>query len=314
MGRIVKAVRPFTYKYNSNFKLAVWEEWCKSGGATTGKRPLEKYYESLSYHLNMPTIRTNKKEARLCFCEGASIRFDTFPDYLGYEIIPMMWDCWPAYFDDIAKFYTRHKVKSSIFTSAQTAQRMQECFPDMNILHCPEAIETRLYKAGKNLTGRKYDYIEYGRCSRIIDTSTFDASIRVISSHNERSGLATREMLCDALADSKVVIALTRLDNQPEIAQGIDTLTQRYWECLLSRCVIVGRAPKELVDLMGYDPVINIDMDHFNEQLLDILAHIEDYQPLVDRNRETALRMGDWKLRIRKIMEWLESIGYKVKS
>ena len=47
---------------------------------------------------------------------------------------------------------------------------------------------------------------------------------------------------------------------------------------------------------------------------LDILEHIEDYQPLVDRNRETALKLGDWALRMKMVMEWLEKIGYKVKE
>ena len=56
----------------------------------------------------------------------------------------------------------------------------------------------------------------------------------------------------------------------------------------------------------GYNPVIEIDKEHANEQILDILAHIEDYQALVDKNRETALRMGDWTLRMREVVGWLQ--------
>lgn len=33
----------------------------------------------------------------------------------------------------------------------------------------------------------------------------------------------------------------------------------------------------------------------------DVLEHIDDYQELVDKNRETAERLGSWDVR----MEWL---------
>lgn len=46
------------------------------------------------------------------------------------------------------------------------------------------------------------------------------------------------------------------------------------------------------MDIIGYDPVVHLDKEHANEQILDILAHIEDYQELVDRNRKSALEKG----------------------
>lgn len=304
MLKNIKAKKPYIYANNSNFKLAVWEEWVKAGGKSTGCRPFEKYYESLSYHLDLPTLWQDKKEARLCFCEGASLRFDTFPDYLTHEIIPMLWDCWPGYWDATEKWFRKHNVKTAIFTSSQTAEHFRSVFPKMNIIHCPEAIDAKKYKAGKPLKDRSIDYLEFGRCSRVIDLSKLDPSIKVLSSKNEQSTLATREQLIDALADSKITIALTRQDNQPHIAQGIDTLTQRYWECMLSGIVIIGRAPQELIDLIGYNPVVNSpspsqrgDVDYLSF-IKDILSHIEDYQELVDKNRKTALKMGDWKERM----------------
>lgn len=306
--------KPYIYPNNSNFKYSVWEEFVKERIPSTKNRPLEKYYESLSYHLDLPTLYTNKKEARLCFCEGASLQFDTFPDYLFYEIIPMFWDCWPSFWSHTEKFFLKHNVKTAIFTSSQTADHFREVFPEMNIIHCPEAIDTEKYKAGKPLNERKIDYLEFGRCSQVIDSTKLDSSIKVLSSKNEQGALATREQLIDALADSKITITLTRQDNQPEIAQGIDTLTQRYWECMLSGVVIVGRAPKELIDLIGYNPVIPLDEQNPSNQLIDILGHIEEYQELVVRNREVALRMGDWKGRVKLIREWLENVGYEVTS
>lgn len=313
MKKIVKAVKPFIYENNSNFKLAVYQKWKECGGKVVSPRPLEKYYKRLSYHIDLPTVSQSLNEARLRFVEGASVRFDTFPDYLGYEVIPIIWDCWPRYVDNMVRWFYKHRVRTAFFTSSQTAERMRNLCPQVNIFHLPEAIEIEIYHAGKPLIERSIDYLEFGRCSRILDSSMFDERIKILSSSNEKSGLATRGQLVDALANSKITLALTRLDNQPELAEGIDTLTQRYWECMLSRVVIIGRAPQELIDIVGYDPIVHLNLNHANEQILDIISHIEDYQPFVDKNRATAERLGSWDVRIAWLMEVLEQLGYEVK-
>ena len=312
MTKIVKAVRPYWYKMNSNFKVAPYLAWMESGGICIDSRPLEKFYEGLSYHLDLPTIAHNKKEARLRFVEAACLRFDTFPDYLFYEIIPVIWDCWPSFWETIEKFFRKHNVKTAFFTSSQTADHFKSVFPTCNIFHMPEGIDTQIYKPGKPLRERSIDYLEYGRCSCIVDSAKLDDSINVVSSRNELNGLATREDLVNALADSKITIAMTRLDNQPEIAKGIDTLTQRYWECMLSGVILLGRAPLELIDFIGYDPTVKIDLNNVDFQILEILNHIEDYQDLVDRNRTVALQKGDWSDRIKTIMQQLTLLEYKI--
>ena len=144
MKKTVKAVKPFIYDNNSNFKLAVYQKWKECGGGVVPSRRLEKYYERLAYHLDLPTLYQNSKEARLRFVEGASLRFDTFPDYLGYEIIPVIWDCWPRYVDGMARWFKKQHGRTAFFTSSQTAERMRKLCPQVNIFHLPEAIETEL--------------------------------------------------------------------------------------------------------------------------------------------------------------------------
>ena len=71
---------------------------------------------------------------------------------------------------------------------------------------------------------------------------------------------------------------------------------------MFSRMVMVGHAPQELVDFIGYNPVIELRKEISAEALIrDVLEHIDDYQELVDKNRETAERLGSWDVR----MEWL---------
>ena len=117
----------------------------------------------------------------------------------------------------------------------------------------------------------------------------------------------TNEQLYEAMGDAKVTVALPRSITQPEIAGDIETLTQRYWECMFSRMVMVGHAPQELIDFIGYNPIIELRDDISAEALIrDVLEHVEDYQALVDKNRETAERNGSWNMRMKWLMEGLK--------
>jgi hypothetical protein len=238
--------------------------------------------------------------------------FDTFPDYALYEVIPFVWDCWPCYEEKMCKWLERHDVRTAIFTSAQTAERMRERFPQMNIMWCAEAVDASLYKEGKTLVERGIDLLEFGRSNEKVFNVALPETIKHVCTKVNEEFIYTNEQLYDAMGDAKVTITLPRSMTQPEIAGDIETLTQRYWECMLSRMVMLGHAPKELVELIGYNPVIELDTINAIDQLKDILTHIEDYQSLVDKNRETAIRMGDWTVRMREIMKWLKDCGYEI--
>lgn len=109
-----------------------------------------------------------------------------------------------------------------------------------------------------------------------------------------------------------MTIALPRSITQPEIAGDIETLTQRYWECMFSRMVMVGHAPQELIDFIGYNPVIELgDKISAEEQIADVIEHIEDYQSLADKNYETAERLGSWDGRMKWLMGELSNLYYQ---
>lgn len=81
---------------------------------------------------------------------------------------------------------------------------------------------------------------------------------------------------------------------------------------MLSGCLIIGRAPKELIDLVGYNPVIDVDWKNPEEQILNILNNIGSFQTFVDRNHDTAKKMASWDLRIQQIKNILYDEGYLI--
>lgn len=305
----VYAVAP--YNHGINFKMQVFDAWVKMGGKTMPSHYPPHLLHGFAFNKELPAIWRSKKKAQLRFVEPVSISFDTFPDYTHYEIIPMIWDCWPMYFEKTCQWFIKHNVRTAIFTSSQTADRMKERFPEMNILAITEGIDSSKYKEGKNLNERSIDLLEFGRRNKIVFDVNLPKKYTHLYSKNGEHLFKTEQDLVNGLADSKITICYPRCDTQPQKAGDIETLTQRYWEAMLSRIVIVGRAPKELIDLIGYNPVIEIGKENQKERIIDIINHINNYQSLVDRNKDTAKKMGSWDIRVRQIMDWLRSSGYK---
>jgi len=79
-------------------------------------------------------------------------------------------------------------------------------------------------------------------------------------------------------------------------------VTHRYFESIASKCLILGHAPKELIDLFGYNPVIEVAWGSEFEQIRSLLNNIATYQEFVERNYERLLEVGTWESRIAMIL------------
>ncbi len=312
--KLLKAVAPYRHPEFLNFKTAPYEAWKRNGGAVAKAHYPWRPFHGPVFRRELPTVWKSKGEARLRFVEPVSLLFDTFPDYAKYEIAPMFWDCWPCYFDMTCDWLRRHEVRTAIFSSRQTAERMHDALPEVNVIWCAEAVDDAVYNKGKLLKERKIDLLEFGRSNgKMVDAEKLRQTI--IGEHHlnhvctKQNGkfIYDNEQLYQAMGNAKVTIALPRSMTQPEVAGDIETLTQRYWECMFSRMVMIGHAPQELIDFIGYNPVIELRDDISTEYLIrDIVEHIDDYQGLVDRNMETAQRLGSWNVRMKWLMGVLE--------
>ncbi len=238
-----------------------------------------------------------------------------FPDYAvfpyGYmhEIVPMIWDCWPKYWERMISSFKRHKIKLAFFTASQVVEFVRKELPNVTCVHIPEGINIDGYKSGKALKERSIDLLELGRVMPNLHKQ-LEAGMKGLNNHvfnrpGASMAFSTFEALTEGLSDSKIVVSFPRCDTNPEHAGNVETLTQRYWECMLSRTIIYGRAPKELIEFLGYNPVITADMNNVQSQLEDTLADIDSYQKLVDKNYEIALKLAPWDTRVPMITKAL---------
>lgn len=317
----IKAVSPYIYKNQLNFKNLPFQVWKSIFPDRTYKGWYPRFLQVLFFRFDIfPSIWHTRNETLMLFAQPISLYFDANISVVTHEVIPVLWDCWPKFYDKVEKWLNRHKVKTAIFTSSEAMAAMHVRCPNIKTIWCPEAVDETLYQQGKELKDRSIDLLEFGRSNNLLTQTLLNKDgFYHVSTLVDDKFIFTDEQFYLALGDAKITICLPRNITHPEIAQGVETLTQRYWEAMLSRIIIVGHAPKELVDICGYNPVIEIETDgnsknSVDNTILNILNHLDDYQELVDKNRETALLHGRWSTRIKWLTIELNKLGYVVAS
>ena len=302
----IKALSPYIYPNQLNFKDKAFNAWRKQFPNAVVEGWYPKVLRGILFRMDIFPTLCQVGDARLIFVQPVSLYFDAGISVLTHEVVPFIWDCWPCFYDMMETWLIRHNVKTAIFTSRQEMEGMKQRCPHIDMIWCPEGVETSRYTAGKLLTERTIDLLEFGRSNeKIILKGAFDGINHVTTKVGDNF-IYNDEQLYEAMGNAKVAICLPRSVTHPKEAGGIETLTQRYWECMLSRIVMVGHAPKELIDLICYNPCVEIDYDNVQTQIIDIIKHIDRYQNLVDRNLYFARKNGSWDMRIRNLMQWLK--------
>lgn len=304
---------PYQFKNDYQYyRQWITEAWMRQGGDVKEglKLPwrIRMLFGKLRLVFSFPVWL--KKKERLIVCCGGFPDYQSWPYTYRYDIVPIVWDCWPEYHSRLIASLQRNKIHTVFFTSSQMVNLVKQTLPKINAFWLPEGIDTTVYKLGDLLRLRSIDLLELGRQEQNFHRKIVDyQKKKYLKNHQYQRGnellFADFETLTYGLADAKITVCFPRCDTHPEIARNIETMTQRYWECMLSRTLIVGRAPQELINFCGYNPVITVDFDSLGEQIELILAEIDTYQELVDKNRKTACRLASWDTRIKLIKDCL---------
>lgn len=285
----------------------------KNGGGTFRKLALALY----------PYLgKKRKKKAIIVTSRGEALFKNAFPFFYTYEIVPMLWDVWPDSWESLYRELKFFECKTVFVTVKAMAEKISREL-DIQAYWLPEGIDPAGYGNGIELHDRPIEVYELGRQKRDYHAVLEELYRKGIvkqycrNIYNDEGGLQklafpTTDALLNSLQKIKIIVSFPQVDTHPQKAGGLDTLTQRYWEAMLSRCLIVGRAPGELIELIGYDPVVNVNWQKPEKQLECILSNISDYQELVDRNYAVALEKAPWSRRIETLIEIVKAGGYVV--
>jgi hypothetical protein len=244
-----------------------------------------------------------------------------FPTGFFSESIVLCFDCWPGDYHRWLSFFSRCRVRLAFFTASRSAEHFEE-IADMDAIWLPEATDPGNYQPERPLRERSIDVLELGRRDEEIHARLLaglsDNGVRHLYARPDpgarkyKHGIVfpTSEALAEGLGDTKVALTFPASRTHPALAQGVSTVTHRYFELMASKCVLLGECPPELERLFGYLPVIDIDRESPAEQVRALLDDMSPLQELVDRNYERLLEVATWDIRAAALIGALESRGF----
>lgn len=285
----------------------VVDAWWRAGGAVHKNVSIPGLLRRVAGHA--AAFSTGIKLGRLLVLSGRRMETAAWPWCYFYEIVPVLWDVWPECIAPLVKFVRRNRVKLMFVTASCQVEKLRTLLPDVQVEWMPEGIDVESYPNGGSLKDRQFDIIEYGRRKVNVHDDLLAHKFKRTFNHlysKERIMFPKFEDMTAAIRSAKISICYPQCDTNPAYAGDVETLTQRYWEAMSSGTLVAGRAPQELVDLCGYNPVITLG-DHPAEQLEAVLDDIDQgkYQDLADRNRLYVEKHADWSVRIAQIKKAL---------
>ena len=242
-----------------------------------------------------------------------------FPFSYGREMVVYCFDCWPAKYAKWEVFLRRNRLRLAFFSARRSAEYFSQRIIGMTSVWLPEAVDPEAYLNSKSLQERSIDVLELGRKYDTFHqaiTKGLKESHRVHLYEFERGKIIfpTREALVNGLGDSTISVCFPSSMTHPERSGDVETVTYRYFEAIASGCLILGECPQELLDLFGYNPVIEVDVHDPYGQLDEILQNLTEYQELVDRNYRRLMEVGTWKVRAASMLRDINKYGFTVTS
>lgn len=258
---------------------------------------------SFSSRNKIESIKKLKKNKKTLFAVLMGPDFSKcFPYFLFSENRNLyLFDAWPKEQDGIIKFLNAFKVNNVFITSSQVVKSIQSKTPNTNCFWIPEGINPELYKyyeyPNKTIDvlalGRRYDAYH----KQIVNYLENNNKIYLYEKQRGNIIFPTREGFVKGMAKSKISICVPSSITHPDRSGNIETMTIRYLQSMVSKCIILGHAPKEMVTLFGYNPVIEIDYEDPKGQITSILNNYSDYFELIEKNYQTVLEKHTWNKR-----------------
>jgi len=216
-----------------------------------------------------------------------------------------LFDAWPRGHELIAEFVNYWKIDHVFLTSSQAAKRLSASGRSCIYSWIPEGINPELYRqcaySDKDVDvlqlGRRYD-AHHERIARALEQ---DRRVYLYEKVKGEIIFPTRKEFIDGLARTKISICVPSSITHPERAGDIETMTVRYLQSMVSKCLILGHAPEEMISLFGYNPVVEIDMSDPIRQIRSLLDNFADYIPLIEKNFMAVVEHHTWYQRWRSI-------------
>lgn len=219
-----------------------------------------------------------------------------------------LFDAWPSYYPYITRFINDFKVDYVFVSSEQSAWNLNRIIGKKNVYWIPEGVNPGDYQF-LPVENRDIDVLSFGRKyedfhNKIAEPLMQEKINYLYSSANEKIFNNT-ESFIEGLSRTKISICFPTSLTHPQRAGNIETMTNRYLQSMASKCLVLGKAPDEMIRLFGYNPVVDADFNHPVQQIKDILDNFGQYTELIEKNYRNVVMNHAWINRWEKISEIL---------
>lgn len=231
------------------------------------------------------------------------------------DVVPYCWDVWEPSWPLWARRLRPLRPPAVFVTAQQSARFLGDALPQSQVIHLPEATRMDRHDSGTCLAARTVGVLELGRRHPVWHEAVTEPLRRrsplphLYEAGPGRLVYPNEHALRRGLSQAMISVCFPSSLTHPQRSGNVETMTQRYLESMASGCLVLGQAPPELVSLMGFNPVIEIDWRDPVQQVLDILASPSGWQPAVDRALSRLQEVGDWSVRVRAALERIHIIG-----
>ncbi|MEM9282583.1 MAG: glycosyltransferase [Verrucomicrobiota bacterium] len=211
-----------------------------------------------------------------------------------------LFDCWPENRADILQYLKVAGVQDVIINGRGFATEVESMNLGLRVHFVPEAVDPEDYSA-LSKEEKDIDVIEFGRKYERYH-SELVSSLEASGRTHLHQRLETREEFIESLGRSKISVCFPRSLTESGRDPKFEFLSMRYVQSIASNCLVVGKAPENLIELFGYNPVVEADLKDPGGQIESILENFDDYQELIKRNREELCANHTWKHRAADIL------------
>lgn len=247
----------------------------------------------------------NSRTARIVPLMGLRTRWAIHASGRG-PVALYCWDVWEPTLDGWCRLIRVLRPVVVMATARESTSWLQGRV-SCPVIHVPEAVDVRTFRAGIPLHQREIQLLELGRRwdpwhEAVLPTIRSIGLRHVFQPAPGTLVFPGREAMIDGLSKSAISVCFPSNVTHPERSGAIETLTQRYLEAMASGCLVVGHAPKELIDIFGYNPVIESDPTNAPDVISQVVSDLSEYQMLADRNRKSVTQMCSNQERADKVI------------
>lgn len=216
-----------------------------------------------------------------------------------------MFDAWPKNYESISRFVNQYAIDKVFVSASQSATDLNKLVGKNNFHYVPEGVDPTIYHASEYeqkdidvlALGRKYE-AHHKAIKESLEQNQRNYRYEV---SNGQLIFPDRKAFIDGLSRTKISICVPSSITHPQRSGHVETMTMRYLQSMASKCLIVGHAPKEMIELFGYNPVIEIDWLDPAGQIESILQDFHLHIPLIERNYIEVSERHTWATRFNQI-------------